>query len=146
MNVGVLLHVRLLVEALAAVWTGVRSGVGVDQQVGGERGGALEALSALWAAEGLLLRVHGAVLRQADGMAERLAAHVAGEGSSSRVRPPHVHLQAVRGGEVLAARHALEGAPRLARPRQVQILPSSASAASWYYSAEDLGMLAEVVE
>jgi len=35
-NIGVLLHVRLLVEALVAVGAGIGPGVRVDEEVGGE--------------------------------------------------------------------------------------------------------------
>lgn len=45
-------------EALSAVLAGVGPGVRVDQQVGGEGGGALEALAALLALEHLLRVVH----------------------------------------------------------------------------------------
>jgi hypothetical protein len=48
-NVGVLLHVGLLVEALPAVLARVGPRVGVDEEVRGERRRALEALSALLA-------------------------------------------------------------------------------------------------
>lgn len=41
-NVSVFLHIRLLVESLAAVLAGVRPRVRVDEQVRGESGGALE--------------------------------------------------------------------------------------------------------
>ncbi len=44
-----LLHVGLLVEALAAVGARVGPGVRVDEQVGRERRGALERLAALLA-------------------------------------------------------------------------------------------------
>lgn len=44
-NVGVLLHVRLLVEALATELAGVGPGVRVDEQVGGQRGRALEGFA-----------------------------------------------------------------------------------------------------
>lgn len=46
MDVGVLLHVRFLVEPLAAVLTWVGPRVRVDEQVGGQGGRALECLSA----------------------------------------------------------------------------------------------------
>ncbi|KAJ4449542.1 hypothetical protein ANN_00943 [Periplaneta americana] len=46
---SVLLHVGLLVEALAAELAGVRSRVRVDEQVRGQRGRALERLAALLA-------------------------------------------------------------------------------------------------
>ena len=49
--VGVFLHVGLLVEALATVLAGVGPGVCVDEQVGGEGGGALECLATLFAAK-----------------------------------------------------------------------------------------------
>lgn len=42
---GVFLHVGLLVESLATVLTGVGSGVGVNEQVCGQRGRPLEALA-----------------------------------------------------------------------------------------------------
>lgn len=50
-DVGVLLHVRLLMESFAAVLARVRAGVRVDEQVGGERRGAFERLAALVANE-----------------------------------------------------------------------------------------------
>lgn len=58
-NVRVLLHVALLVEALAAVRTRIRPGVAVDQQVRGQRAGALERFAALLALEYLLDVVDG---------------------------------------------------------------------------------------
>lgn len=55
MNVRVLLHVRLLVEPLAAVLAGVGPRVRVDEQVRGESGGALEGLATHLALEAFLL-------------------------------------------------------------------------------------------
>lgn len=49
MNVSVLLHVGLLMKALAAVLARVGSRVRVDQQVCGEGGAPLKALAALLA-------------------------------------------------------------------------------------------------
>lgn len=43
-DVGVLLHVRLLVEALPAVLAGIGPCVRVDQEVSGEGGGTFECL------------------------------------------------------------------------------------------------------
>ena len=57
MDVGVLLHVGLLVEALAAVGAGVRARVGVDQHVRGQGGRPLEPLPTLPALEAPLLRL-----------------------------------------------------------------------------------------
>lgn len=51
----VLLHVRLLVEPLPAVLARIGPSVGVDEQVGGEGGGALEAFPADFTAEAPLL-------------------------------------------------------------------------------------------
>ncbi len=79
------LHVRLLVEAFAAVLTWVGPRVAVDQQVRGQRRRPLERLAALLAAEAALLAVHGAVLTQADGVTERLLADVALVGAPSAV-------------------------------------------------------------
>lgn len=45
-NVRMLLHIRLLVEPLAAVLAGVRPRVRVDEEVRGEGGGALEGFAA----------------------------------------------------------------------------------------------------
>ena len=53
-DVGVLLHVRLLVEALATELARIRSRVRVDQQVCGESGRPLERLPALLALEHFL--------------------------------------------------------------------------------------------
>lgn len=49
MYVGVLLHVGLLMESLAAILAGIRSGIAVDEQMRGECRGALERLAALFA-------------------------------------------------------------------------------------------------
>lgn len=65
-NVGVLLHVGLLVEALAAVLARVGPRVRVDEQVRGERRGALERLAALLALEDAArARSQGPVARRA---------------------------------------------------------------------------------
>ena len=53
-DVGVLLHVGLLVEALATELARVRSRVRVDQQVCGESGRPLEGFPALLALKNLL--------------------------------------------------------------------------------------------
>ena len=91
--VGVLLHVGLLVEAFAAELARVGTRVGVDEQVSGERGRALEALAALAALEAALGAVHGPVLAEADGVTERLAARAAlVRTTTSAVRSPSVHL------------------------------------------------------
>ena len=111
MDVGVLLHVGLLVEALAAVGARVRARVGVDEQVRGQRGRPLEALQALRALEALFLAVHGSVLGQTDGVSERLAARLARERARACVRSAHVNLESVRRGEVLQACQALEASP-----------------------------------
>ena len=50
-DVGVLLHVGLLVEPLATEVAGVRPGVAVDQEVGRESAAPLERLSTLRALE-----------------------------------------------------------------------------------------------
>ena len=55
MDVGVLFHVRLLVEALAAELAGVGPRVRVDEQVRGQGGRALEGLAAHPALEAALL-------------------------------------------------------------------------------------------
>lgn len=49
MYVGVLLHVGLLMESLAAILAGIRPGIAVDEQMRGEGRGALERLAALFA-------------------------------------------------------------------------------------------------
>lgn len=54
-DVGVLLHVRLLVEALAAELAGVGPRVRVDEQVGGQSGRTLEGFAAHLALEAALL-------------------------------------------------------------------------------------------
>ena len=56
MNERVLLHVRLLVESLAAELAGVGPRVRVDQEVRGQSGRALEALPTDLTAETALLR------------------------------------------------------------------------------------------
>lgn len=54
-NVRVFLHIRFLVEPFATVLAGVRPGVGVDEQVCGQGGGALERLPAHLTLEAPLL-------------------------------------------------------------------------------------------
>ena len=58
MDVGMLLHVRLLVKSLSTILAWVRPRVGVDQQVRGQRGAPLERLAALLARERLLVVVN----------------------------------------------------------------------------------------
>lgn len=74
MYVGVLLHVALLVETLAAELAGVGPSVRVYEQVGTECARAFERLAALFALEDLLRRVDRPVLRQADLVAEGFVA------------------------------------------------------------------------
>ena len=54
-NVRMLLHVRLLVEPLAAVLAGVRPGVRVDKKMRGQGGGAFERLATHLALEAFFL-------------------------------------------------------------------------------------------
>lgn len=117
-DVGVFLHVRLLVEALATVGAGEWTGVGVDEKMGGEGGGALEALAALRAHEGAAVLVHGAVLVAADGVAKRLRAHVAGVGPRAGVQAPHVHFQPMRRRKQLRALRAAVAAWHLRHRRR----------------------------
>lgn len=51
MYIGVFLHVRLLVEPLAAVLAGIRPGIRVDEQVCGKRTRPFKTLAALLALE-----------------------------------------------------------------------------------------------
>ena len=96
MNVGVLLHVGLLVEALAAELARVRTRVGVDEQMCGQRGRALEALATLATLEAALGAVDGAVLTQTDRVAERLAARATlVRASTAAVSPSPVNLHAI---------------------------------------------------
>ena len=53
-----LLHVTLLVETLAAILTGIRSGVRVDEKMGGKSGRPLETFATLLTREHLLCTVH----------------------------------------------------------------------------------------
>lgn len=94
-NVGVFLHVRLLVEPFAAVLTRVRPRVRVDEQVRGESGGALECFATHLAFKAFFLRVDVHVLLQTDGVAEGFPADAAAKRSRSTVRPPDVNLQSV---------------------------------------------------
>lgn len=61
MNVGVLLHIRLLMEALPTVLAGIRPGVRVDQQVSRQGGRSLEGLSAHFALKAFLLGIRTAM-------------------------------------------------------------------------------------
>ena len=61
MNVGVFLHVGLLVEPLSAVLARVRPRVRVDEEVRRQRGAPLEGLAALLARERLLAVVNRSV-------------------------------------------------------------------------------------
>ena len=61
MNVGVFLHVTLLVEALAAVLAGVGPCVGVYQEVCRQRRRSLETLPALLTREHFLCTVYSPV-------------------------------------------------------------------------------------
>jgi hypothetical protein len=73
-DVGVFLHVGLLVEALATELAWVRSRVRVDQQVCGESGRPLERLPALLALEDFLHVVNSSMLTEADLVTESLVA------------------------------------------------------------------------
>lgn len=94
-NVRVFLHIRLLVEPLAAVLAGVRPRVRVDEQVRGEGGGAFEGFAAHLALEAFFLRVDIHVLLQTDGVAKGFSADIAAKRPRSTVRPPDMDFQAV---------------------------------------------------
>jgi len=113
--VGVFLHVGLLMKSLAAELARVRAGVGVDQEVRGERRRALERLAALATLEAALGAVNGPVLAQAHGVAERLPTCPAlVRASAAVVRPSPVNLRThrhdldpaaiLRGGRSIASR------------------------------------------
>ena len=96
MNVSVLLHVGLLVEAFAAELARVRTRVGVDEQMCRQRGRSLEALATLATLEAPLGTVHGAVLTQTDGVTECLTACAAlVRASTAAVSPSPVNLHAI---------------------------------------------------
>ena len=107
MNVRVLLHVRLLVEALPAVLARVGARVAVDEQMSGQRRRPLEALAALFTLECAFVCVYRPVLRETDSMSECLIAHVTSVRPLPAVRPSHVNLKSVRRREQLLARDAL---------------------------------------
>lgn len=75
-DVGVLLHVRLLVEPLATEMAFERARVRMNQHVRGERRRALKALATNLALEWLLARMHDHVLFQADGIVEYFLANL----------------------------------------------------------------------
>lgn len=108
-NVGVFLHVRFLVEPLAAVLAGVRPRVGVDEQVCGESGGAFEGFATHFTLKAFFLRVDIHVLLQTDSVAEGFSADVAAKRPRSAVRPPDVDLQPVGRREHLVTGDAVVG-------------------------------------
>ncbi len=77
-NVCVFLHIRLLVEPLAAVLAGVRPRVRVDEQVRGEGGGALEwfaahlALKAFFLIKGKSAKPCYTIINKKSRMPEKL--------------------------------------------------------------------------
>jgi len=87
------------VESFAAELAWVGSGVGVDEQVRGQRRRSFEALAALAALEAALGTVHCSVLTQADRVAERLTTCVAFvRATTSAVCPTSVNLRDTRTG------------------------------------------------
>lgn len=58
MNVGVLLHVALLMKPFAAVRAGVWSSITMNEEVRGQRAGPLERLATLFALKHFLHVVH----------------------------------------------------------------------------------------
>lgn len=92
MNVGVLLHIALLMESLSTVFAWIWSRIGVDQQMRGECAAPLECLAALTTCELLLVVVHRHVLLQRDLMAEALLAYRAVEWTTAGVGSTDVNL------------------------------------------------------
>jgi len=96
-NVGVLLHVGLLVEPLAAELARIGARVGMNEQVRGEGRRALEALATLATLEAALGAVHGPVLAQTHGVTECFTARAAlVRPPTAAVRPPSVNLRTRR--------------------------------------------------
>lgn len=108
-DVSVFLHIRLLVEALAAVLAGIGPCVRMDQQMCGEGGGTLECLPTHLALKTSFLGVNVGVLLQAHSMPEGFATYFTSKGSGPTVRPSHVDLQAMGSGEHLVALHTVVG-------------------------------------
>ena len=94
-DVGVLLHIRLLVKSLPAESASEGPGVRVDEQMSGEGGGPLEGLAALLALETSRhlhgVRLHVLLHRQrvTEGLPTRTTFVRA---SLFVVRSPYVHL------------------------------------------------------
>jgi hypothetical protein len=63
-DVGVLLHVRLLVKPFATILTRIRPRVGMDQQMRRQSRAALKRFPALFAREGLLIIVNSSERRK----------------------------------------------------------------------------------
>lgn len=107
-DVGVLLHVRLLVEALLAEAARVGARVRVDQQVGGERGAALEGLAALATQERAAVRAARArglrrVRQLVRLQVRRVDAVEAGAAVAARVARAHAAIGGVGVGVTLRA-------------------------------------------
>lgn len=92
MYVGVLFHVALLMEPLAAKLARVRPRVGMYKQVGTKCARPFECFTALLALEHLLRRMHRSVLRQTYLVPERFVAQLTCKRPLSIVRPPGVNL------------------------------------------------------
>jgi len=93
MDVGVFLHVGLLVEPFSAELARVRPRVGVDEQVRWQGRRSLEALAALTTFEASLGAVDGPVLTETDCVAERLPTRAAlVRPSTTGVRTSSVYL------------------------------------------------------
>lgn len=94
-------------KSFTAVLTGVRSGIGMDQQVSGQSGRPFETFSADFAVKASLLRVNSFVLLQADRVPKGFPTQLAREGPGATVRPTNMNLQAVRCGKHFATFDAL---------------------------------------
>ncbi len=123
MNVRVLLHVGLLVEALAAVLARIGPRVRMNEQVRRERARPLEALAALAALEAALVLVRRPVVLQTHQVTKVPVARLALERPLlAGVGAPRVHLQAVRRAEPLLAPVTLILASPTPTPHPIRLL------------------------
>lgn len=105
-DVGVLLHVGLLMESLATVLARVGPRVRMNEEVRGQRGAPLERFSALFTAKGFFAVVYGPVLAQADLVAKGFVAQLASVRPLAVMRSSSMDLEAVWCGKYLFALHA----------------------------------------
>lgn len=96
MNIGVLFHVRLLMESFITMRTRIGAGVRMNHHVGAQGRRTFERFATLFAIERFIRRMNHPMMIQADGVAKSFVAFFARKRTPTGMNTTDVNLKSVR--------------------------------------------------